>query len=155
VGVFVNEPIKNIIRISTKYNMDFIQLHGDESPEYCEELKLLDFKTIKAFGIDLSFDFSILNEYKEVCDYYLFDTKSIVYGGSGHRFSWSLLKQYDNFKPIFLSGGLDIEAIPIVYDLLNDLNIHALDFNSKLEIEPGLKAIEKCREVIDKVRNTF
>lgn len=153
VGVFVNEDIKNIIRIATAYDIKILQLHGDESPEFCENLQLLDFKIIKAFGIDENFDFSILGEYTDVCDYFLFDTKSKEYGGTGHHFDWNLLKQYNNAKPIFLSGGLDIQDIPVIHNLSKELNIHALDFNSKLEKDYGLKDIELCNEVIKQCRN--
>lgn len=152
VGVFVNEEIKNIIRIATEYDMNLLQLHGDETPEYCENLRLLGFTIIKAFGIDEEFNFSVLNEYTDVCDFFLFDTKSKEYGGTGKHFDWNLLRQYDNSKPIFLSGGLEIQDIPTIHDLLKDLNIHALDFNSKLEKDYGLKDVEKCRDVINLIR---
>lgn len=155
VGVFVNEEIKNVIRLATEYDINVIQLHGDETPEYCENLQLLDFKIIKAFGVDETFDFAVLNEYSDVCDYFLFDTKSKEYGGTGKHFDWSLLKQYDNTKPIFLSGGLEIKDIPIIHDLLKDVNIHALDFNSKLEIDYGLKDVEKCKDVISAIQQIY
>ncbi len=154
VGVFVNEEIKNIIRIATEYDINILQLHGDESPEFCENLKLLDFTIIKAFGIDDNFDFSVLSEYTEVCDFFLFDTKSSGYGGTGTHFNWELLKQYDNSKPIFLSGGLDINDLPAIKSLLPSLNIHALDFNSKLEIKEALKDIVKCKEAIKQCHNS-
>lgn len=153
VGVFVNETIKDIIRLSTEYEMDLIQLHGDESAEYCENLKLLDFRIIKAFGIDENFDFNNLNEYDEVCDYFLFDTKSSAYGGTGQKFDWTFLKRYQLQKPVFLSGGLDVSDIPSIYDLIKDIPVHTLDFNSKLELEPGRKDIEKCRLLIESIRN--
>mgnify|MGYP000222741637 CR=1 FL=1 len=152
VGVFVNEEIKNIIHIATAFDINIIQLHGDETPEFCENLKLLDFKIIKAFGINEDFDFAVLGEYSEVCDYFLFDTKSKEFGGTGKHFDWNLLKQYNNSKPIFLSGGLDIVDIQTIHDLLKDLNIHALDFNSKLEVDYGLKDVEKCKELISMVK---
>ena len=109
-------------------------------------------KTKHLIGIHESFDFASLNEYADVCDYYLFDTKTSDYGGSGNHFDWNLLKQYDNSKPIFLSGGLAIQDIPTIHDLVKDLNIHALDFNSKLEIDFGLKDVGKCRDAINLVR---
>ena len=152
VGVFVNEEIKNIIRIATTFDIKIIQLHGDETPEFCENLQLLDFKIIKAFGINEDFYFSILNEYVDVCDFFLFDTKSKNYGGTGNHFDWNLLKQYDNSKPIFLSGGLDIQDIPTIHDLLKDINIHALDFNSKLEKHYGLKDVKSCEDAIQLTR---
>lgn len=153
VGVFVNEDIKNIIRIATAYDIKILQLHGDESPEFCEELQLLDFKIIKAFGIDENFDFAVLGEFADVCDYFLFDTKSKEYGGTGHHFDWSLLKQYNNAKPIFLSGGLTIQDIPKVCNELKHINIHALDFSSKLENDYAIKDVALCREAITQCRN--
>lgn len=153
VGVFVNEDIKNVIRLATEYDMNILQLHGDETPEYCENLRLLGFTIIKAFGIYSDFDFSILDEYGDVCDYFLFDTQSKEYGGTGNHFDWNLLKQYNNLKPIFLSGGLEIQDIPTIQDLLKEVNIYALDFNSKLEIDYGVKDVEKCRQAIKQCRN--
>lgn len=155
VGVFVNEEIKNVIRLATEYDINVIQLHGDETPEYCENLQLLDFKIIKAFGVDNVFDFAVLNEYADVCDYFLFDTKSKDYGGTGKHFNWNLLKQYDNTKPVFLSGGLEIKDIPIIHDLLKDVNIHALDFNSKLEIDYGVKDVAKCKKLITSIHQIY
>ena len=152
VAVFVNEDIKSLIRTASEFDITTIQLHGEESPEYCEHLRLLGFTIIKAFGIHASFDFSILNEYADVCDYYLFDTASKEYGGTGLHFDWNLLKQYDNSKPVFISGGLDVDDIATVYDLLKDIRIQALDFNSKLEVQPGLKALDKCKKAIELVR---
>ena len=153
VGVFVNEDTKNIIRMATDFDITMLQLHGDETPEQCEALQLLGFSVIKAFGIDNDFDFSVLGEYETVCDYFLFDTKTKDFGGSGRHFEWNLLKQYSFSKPIFLSGGLEVKDIPVILDELKNLNIHALDFNSKLEIEHGLKDVHKCEEAIKQCRN--
>lgn len=153
VGVFVNEDTKNIIRMATDFDITMLQLHGDETPEQCEALQLLGFSVIKAFGMDNNFDFSVLGEYETVCDYFLFDTKTKDFGGSGRHFDWNLLKQYSFPKPIFLSGGLDVKDIPAILDELKNLNIHALDFNSKLEIEYGLKNVHKCEEAIKQCRN--
>lgn len=153
VGVFVNETIQTIIRVATEYDIQIIQLHGDESPEFCEDLQLLGFQVIKAFGIDAYFDFSILDAYEDACSFFLFDTKSKEYGGTGTHFDWLLLNQYTLSKPIFLSGGLEIKDISIIQDLAKVIPIHALDFNSKLEIEPALKDIEKCSALISLCRN--
>lgn len=154
VGVFVNEDQKNVIRLATMFDIQILQLHGDESPAYCEELQLLGFEVIKAFGIDEQFDFSSLDEYENTCSYFLFDTKTSSYGGAGIHFDWNLLKQYHLNKPIFLSGGLELNDIPTIHDLLNDIPIHALDFNSKLEIDFGVKDVNKCSELIAIIRNT-
>lgn len=151
VAVFVNESIKNIIRIVTLGNFKYLQLHGDEAPEFCEELKYLDFKIIKAFGINEQFDFHRLNEYVAVCDYFLFDTQCNKYGGSGKKFDWNLLDKYKLQTPIFLSGGLEVSDIETVKNLSNQLP-YCLDFNSKLEEKPGLKNIDKAAQAIQLIR---
>jgi len=155
VGVFVNEDIKQVIQYATLYGMNLLQLHGEETPEYCEQLRYVGFPIIKAFGIDEHFDFSVLGEYEDVCDYFLFDTKSVAHGGTGQHFDWNLLRQYSGNQPVFLSGGLEIKDIPTIHDLIKDIPIHALDFNSKLEKDYGYKDLEKCKEVIQIVKNTF
>ena len=151
VGIFVNEDIKKVISIATQAELNYIQLHGDENIEYCEELKYLDFKIIKAFGIDEHFDFQILNAYEEVCDYFLFDTKTKDYGGSGITFDWNILNKYTLNKKIFLSGGLNIEHIKQIKELSFADKIFALDFNSQLEFEAGLKDIKKCETLINAI----
>jgi len=155
VGVFVNEPLKNVIHLATTYDMNLLQLHGDESPEYCEQLRYLGFPIIKAFGIHEQFDFSALDEYTDVCDYFLFDTKAKEYGGTGKHFDWNLLTQYKLSKPIFLSGGLELDDLATIHDLIKDIPIHALDFNSKLENDFGLKNTAKCKAIIEAVHATF
>ena len=130
------------------------QTHGNETPAICRALQQYAV-VFKAFGIDDKFDFETLTAYEDAVDYFLFDTKSKEYGGTGNHFDWNLLKQYNNSKPIFLSGGLVIQDIPTIHDLLKDINIHTLDFNSKLEIDYGLKDVEKCKEVIKQCRNVI
>lgn len=152
VAVFVNEDIKNIIRITTFCNINYIQLHGDESPQYCEELTYLDYKIIKAFGIHADFDFSILNEYEDVCDYFLFDTKTNNYGGSGKPFSWEILQNYKLNKPIFLSGGIGPNNLSEAIELAKQIPIVALDLNSKLEIAPGIKDLNLVEQAIATIR---
>jgi phosphoribosylanthranilate isomerase len=151
VGVFVNEDIKKVISIATLAEINYLQLHGDESVEYCEQLKYLDFKIIKAFGIDEHFDFQILNAYDEVCDYFLFDTKTKDFGGSGITFDWNILNNYTLNKKIFLSGGLNIEHIKQIKQLNFADKIFALDFNSQLEISPSNKDIKKCEALINAI----
>jgi phosphoribosylanthranilate isomerase len=152
VGVFVNEDIKKVIQIATLAELDYIQLHGDETVEYCENLKYLDFKIIKAFGIHEKFDFQVLNEYQEVCEYFLFDTKTSEYGGSGKTFDWKLLDQYSLNKKIFLSGGLKLEHLASIKSLPYYSKIQALDFNSQLEISPAFKNIQLCSALISEIK---
>jgi phosphoribosylanthranilate isomerase len=150
VGVFVNEEALCIKEICKRYNINFIQLHGNENPALCQELKSEGFKIIKVFSVGEHFEFSETNAYKKVADYFLFDTKSESYGGTGKKFNWSLFEHYDNQKEIFLSGGIgpdDVEEIK----KLKSLNIHALDINSKFEIEPGLKDVGLVRKFIERI----
>lgn len=149
VGVFVNEEIEEIEEICEDYGIKIVQLHGDESPEDCAELKSLGFKVIKAFGVGESFDFSRLNAYKNNVDFFLFDTKGKERGGNGVTFDWSLLKAYDNEIPFFLSGGLSAENLEELNGL-GGMNLHAIDVNSKFEIEPGLKDIDLLRDTVFK-----
>jgi len=150
VGVFVNEELETILKKVGTYNLDMVQLHGDENPQFCEELREEDIEVIKVFRVDETFDFDSVHAFEKVADYYLFDTRTEVYGGSGKRFDWSLLNAYDQHKPFFLSGGLDEESIDSIR-LLKTMNIHALDLNSGVEKSPGLKDTEKIGNIIQKL----
>ena len=147
VGVFVNSTIEEVQEKEKSFKLDFVQLHGDESPEFCLGLKKSGIKITKAFQVDEAFDFSLLKQYETVCDYYLFDTKTKLYGGSGEKFNWKILEKYDNQKPFFLSGGIDIDDVDEIKKLKN-LNIYAIDINSKFEINPGYKDIQKIKKFI-------
>ena len=152
VGVFVNASLEEIVEKVTKYQLDLVQLHGDESPEFCHLLQLNKFKVIKAFSIDNQFIFSRLNNYINFCDYFLFDTKGTNYGGNGITFDWSVLENYHLDKPYFLSGGIGIENIKKVKSFSEKdyaKNCIAIDCNSKLEISTGLKSIEKTKQLIN------
>ena len=145
VGVFVNASADEILKLVEKYNLDFIQLHGIESPDDCQAIRDRGYQVIKAFAINEHFDFSSTAEYAEVCDFFLFDTKGKHYGGNAQSFNWDLLQKYKGDKPYFLSGGLTLNNISEALSL-TDARIHALDFNSGLELSPGLKDLEKVEE---------
>ena len=152
VGVFVNASLEEIEEKVKQYELDFVQLHGDESPEFCHLLQQNKFKVIKAFNIDNLFNFNILNKYNTFCDYFLFDTKGTNYGGNGIAFDWSVLENYHLDKPYFLSGGIGLENLEEVKSFLitaSAKNCIAIDCNSKLEIFPGLKSIEKVKQLIN------
>lgn len=152
VGVFVNADLEEIQEKVKQYKLDLVQLHGDESAEFCNLLQQNKFKVIKAFSIDNQFNFRILNNYTNFCDYFLFDTKGINYGGNGIPFDWSILENYHLDKPYFLSGGIGPENIEEVKSFLKtdySKNCIAIDYNSKLEILPGLKSIEKTKQLIN------
>jgi phosphoribosylanthranilate isomerase len=147
VGVFVNAREEFIDKQHAKYNFQCLQLHGNESPEFCESFP--DLKIIKAFGLDENFDFKVLEAYQEVVDYFLFDTKTPLHGGSGQTFNWNKLKEYNQSKPFFLSGGLSAENIKEVLQY-QEMNIHAVDVNSKFELKPALKDIELLKNSVFK-----
>jgi len=141
-GVFVNESLEEVLRICTAYGFKAVQLHGHETPDFCLSCKKSGLEVIKVFHVGETMDWSILEPYKKVADYFLFDTKTPEYGGSGNRFNWEILKEYDNQIPLFLSGGVD-ERILEEFNTLTTVNIYALDINSRFELEPGLKDVER------------
>jgi phosphoribosylanthranilate isomerase len=149
VGVFVNANLNYIIEKVKKYNLNAVQFHGDETVEYCKLAKeqLPKIEIIKAFGIDEQFNFDTLTPYVNHCDYFLFDTKTKEYGGSGHRFDWKILEKYNHALPYFLSGGIGLEEVEQIKKL--KLNLFAIDVNSKFEIEPGLKDVELIDKLMD------
>ena len=149
VGVFVNEELEKVNDKVNTLKLKAVQLHGSESPEYCAALKssFPALEVIKAFGIDEDFDFSDLEPYLAVVDYFLFDTKTKTHGGSGETFNWSVLERYTYSKAYFLSGGIDLEHGPAIKKI-NDERLYALDINSRFEIKPGLKDAEKIKEFI-------
>lgn len=143
VGVFVNETTDKIVEKGLK----IVQLHGNESPQHCAELREKGMTVIKAFAIDDDFDFGKTNPYEDVVDYFLFDTRGKFYGGNAYPFDWNKLNEYNQSKPFFLSGGLNSQNI-MNLDLLNGMNLHALDLNSGVEDAPGIKNIDKIKSVM-------
>ena len=137
IGVFVDASFDEISTAIEQYQLDGVQLHGNETPEYCRSFKQFPILIIKAFSIDASFDFSVLKSYESVCDFYLFDTKGRLPGGNGVVFNWSQLQNYPSQKPFFLSGGISPEDFDAIKNL--NLPIHAIDVNSKFELQPGIK----------------
>lgn len=150
VGVFVNESSYSIINTVGHYDLDLVQLHGDESIDVCRELKPYA-KIIKAFQVDETFDFEILENYLPVVDYFLFDTPTKNYGGSGQSFNWQVLENYNYTTPFFLSGGINEEHIDKIKSLQMPQLI-AIDINSKFETEPGLKNKQQINQFILKTQ---
>lgn len=176
VGVFVDASLKFILDKIETHQLDIIQLHGQETPEFCKELRILchserneksdikmcnqhfdklsvtiqhDIKIIKVFSIKDHFDFSALQPYENVCDYFLFDTKGQLPGGNGYIFNWETLKNYPSTKPYFLSGGIGLNEVESILSFLRRQEskyCHAIDVNSKFEIQPGLKNIEELKK---------
>ncbi|PKV52412.1 phosphoribosylanthranilate isomerase [Aquimarina sp. MAR_2010_214] len=175
VGVFVNESINQVVSKIAKHSLDAIQLHGDESPEYCKALKEVElslpvskngkeigferynFEVWKVFSIKDQFDFKVLQPYEGVVDYFLFDTKGKEKGGNGYTFDWSVLKGYPSSTPFILSGGIgldEIEAVVSFQESPESKYLHAIDVNSKFESEPGLKKTENLEKFIKRVIST-
>jgi phosphoribosylanthranilate isomerase len=152
VGVFVNASIAEIIEKIRSFGLVAVQLHGNESPAFCQELKekIKKIEIIKVFSVLDEFDFSILAPYEKACDFYLFDTKGKLPGGNGFTFDWTILKEYPSDKPYFLSGGIGLEEIKELKSFLKipaSKYCHAIDVNSKFELEAGLKDIDKLKKI--------
>ena len=156
VGVFVNESIESILETVMAAGLDIIQLHGDEDADYCRDLKtaltgsnLDQVKLIKVFRVGDKMP--EIEAYHHVVDYYLFDTDSKLYGGTGAHFNWELLKGNEVEKPFFLSGGIgpnDIGGIEVMQKTKAGATLVALDVNSQFETEPGIKNLEKIKTFI-------
>ncbi len=150
-GVFVNEQPSKIINTMKLYGLDIVQLHGNESPEYCNSLKKKGLVIIKAFGIGNSFSFKILEQYIKVCEYFLFDTKTGSQGGSGLKFDWRRINEYNLNKQFLLSGGIGPEDASQVKEI-NHKYLFAVDINSHFEISPGIKNYKKIKEFIKEIK---
>ncbi len=142
VGVFVNESISTINTAVEMFGLQILQLHGGESIETVRELKQkVALPIIKVFSVQDVLPLKEMEAFTKEVDYFLLDTKTPAYGGSGHQFDWSILSEYSFDVPFFLSGGIgtnDIEKIKTI----NLHNLFAIDVNSKFEKQPGLKDIE-------------
>jgi len=149
VGVFVDEDIEKVRHIADDYTLDIIQLHGSESPEYARELR--EWEVIKAFNIATKEDLTATIAYEGIVDYFLFDTKGQSVGGNGEKFDWSVLDAYDGETPFLLSGGISPDDAEQVKDYYHPKCI-GIDLNSRFEIAPGLKDVEKLKKFLEKVK---
>jgi len=154
VGVFVNESQLNVIKICQEWNINIVQLHGQESPEYCKNIQDSGITVFKAFSVDEHFDFDKLKSYTTVCNYFLFDTKGILPGGSGLKFNWQLLENYKGDVPFFLSGGIGPEDVDAVVKLRHPM-LFGIDINSGFEVSPAVKDVKRVKEFITKIRSVI
>ncbi len=145
-GIFVNQDPYSVFNAIAHYNLDAIQLHGEESESICKEFKPY-VKVIKAFGVNDSFDFKCLETYVPYVDFFLFDTLTELHGGSGRQFNREILKNYTYDVPFFLSGGIDETSVEDLKKI-DHPQLYAVDINSKFEISPALKDIEKIKSFI-------
>jgi phosphoribosylanthranilate isomerase len=149
VGVFVDAKFDYVTELAEHYQFKILQLHGNETPEYCAELKAkYNYKIIKSFGIKSEDDFAKIFDYEQICDYFLFDTKTKLYGGSGEKFDHNLLNSYKGSTPFFLSGGIALQDAENIIANRHDLCI-GVDINSRFEISPGIKNVGQVKQFID------
>ncbi len=137
VGVFVNASEEEVLEETARYQLDYVQLHGDESPGFCASIQGF-VPVIKVFRVGQDFDFGVCEAYQDACEYFLFDAKGLRYGGNGTKFDWKILSGYQGPTPFFLSGGIgpdDVEAIAS----LDHPYLEGIDVNSGFESAPGLK----------------
>ena len=164
VGVFVNADIDVVLNKIIEFELNAVQLHGTETPLYVHDLALMmwrkhkiqpnvEVEIIKAFSVDDQFDFAKTGDYEGLVDYFLFDTKTPNYGGAGIKFDWSILKKYTGETPFLLAGGITENDVVAVLQLEKEIpQLYALDLNSKFEIAPALKDVEKLKGFIGKLQ---
>lgn len=158
VGVFVNSSIQNICDKVIQYNLDIIQLHGDESPLNVENLrseilKLSLHKFIeiwKAISVKEASDMHKAVAYEHIIDKFLFDTKGKFPGGNGERFDWQILDEYTYSPPFLLSGGISNKDVLAINEIKHP-KFHGIDINSQFEIKPGLKNLNMVKEFIKSI----
>lgn len=158
VGVFVDDMPQNIVTRVYNYKLDYIQLHGNEPRETLENLRATidpdikpNIKIIKAISVSSAEDIKKYKEYVGAADLFLFDTKCKTVGGSGEQFDWQVLEQYDGETPFLLSGGIGPDDTERVKSFHHPQCI-GIDLNSKFEIEPALKDMEKLKDFLEKLR---
>lgn len=144
VGVFVNRSLNYILEKKEQFGLNWVQLHGNESPKFCGEVRK-HISVMKAFNINEGFDFQKLEAYADVCDYFLFDASGSMAGGNGIGFNWELLQKYKGTTPFFLSGGISPESVDALCKFQHPAWV-GIDINSGFEIRPGLKDIEKIKQ---------
>ena len=145
VGVFVDEDPEQVKRLAVDYDLDYIQLHGQESPSYIFQLGGLHI--IKAFNISTAEDLLQAQPYEGIVDYFLFDAKGKSVGGNGEKFNWDVLSAYNGSTPFLLSGGIGLDDATNVKAFHHPKCI-GIDLNSRFELAPGLKDVAKLKEFI-------
>ena len=149
-AVFVNEDEKTIGDLVDTFGFDAVQLHGNEDADFAGSLKEKAI-VLKAFGLHPGFDFGKLDEYEGKVDYFLFDTKTDLHGGSGKTFDWTILDDYTLNTPFFLSGGLSLDNLHEVRAIQHPM-FYGVDLNRKFETAPGLKNIEKLEQAFNIIK---
>lgn len=150
VGVFVNASLEQILAKAQKFSLEYIQLHGDEPPAFCSELKNRGLKVIRALRIANTDDIIRAESYN-MADLMIFDTKTELYGGSGKKFNWQLLENYKGCVPFLLSGGIRSDTFEGIKAFFHP-QFAGIDLNSGFEISPALKDVGKLNNFIEKIK---
>ncbi|MGM0532598.1 MAG: phosphoribosylanthranilate isomerase [Bacteroidota bacterium] len=151
-GVFVDATEEYILNRSKQYGLNTLQMHGNETPGFCRKFMDQGYEVIKVFNIHKAFDMYTMDEYRESCDFFLFDTAGKLKGGTGVKFNWDILHQYTLNKPYFLSGGVapgdetNIKSI-------KDPRLYAVDINSRFEISKGIKNADQVKQFYNTLKN--
>jgi phosphoribosylanthranilate isomerase len=149
-------PYEELMRTVEDYRLDMVQLHGDEIPRYCEQVANY-ITVVKAFRLSENDPIEwMAKPYEDACDMYMFDTLGAGYGGTGKKFDWSVLKSATINKLFFLSGGIE----PGDEEKLREFSkeeiakrIFGIDINSKFEISPGVKDVNKVKEFVENLKS--
>lgn len=150
VGVFVNASLEQILAKAQKFSLEYIQLHGDEPPAFCSELKNRGLKVIRVQRIANADDIIRAESYN-MADLMIFDTKTELYGGSGKKFNWQLLEDYKGCVPFLLSGGIRSDTFEEIKAFFHP-QFAGIDLNSGFEISPALKDVGKLNNFIEKIK---
>ena len=151
IGVFVNESLENILTVVYKNNLDGVQLHGSENVADCHKLKETGLIVLKVFPIADAYNFKVTKAYEGSCNFFLFDTKTETYGGSGVKFDWSMLAEYTGETPFLLSGGIAADDALAILEI-NHPKFAGIDLNSKFEISPGFKNVKFLNEFLQALK---
>ena len=153
VGVFVNDSVSTMLDKIHSFSLNAVQMHGNESRQLCEQLREArgDMKIIKAISVSTAGDIQKYKEYVGAVDYFLFDTKCKTVGGSGQQFDWQILDEYDGDVPFLLSGGIGPEDAFRIRTFHHSQCV-GIDLNSRFEIEPGVKDVEKLNKFLNEIK---
>ena len=156
VGVFVNATVEEVLHMVDECRLHMVQLHGDESPKYCE--KIADYvSVVKAFRLSDNDSVQwMIKPFMDVCDMFMFDTMGVGYGGTGKKFDWNVLQGETIGKPFFLSGGIepgDEEKLKTFTTEPVAKALFAIDINSKFELAPGIKELDKIKLFVDNLKD--
>lgn len=153
-GVFVNESMDHLLRIASRNRLWMVQLHGDESPEYCRAIRTAGYEVTKVFKVNDQFNPDLISPWVSCVDFFLFDSWGPRPGGNGSRFDWEILDQYRYEVPFFISGGITPENLKDVLNIRNPY-FTGVDVNSGIESAPGIKDFASAVKISDQIRSGF